>query len=153
MIRKMLPLAIAAVAAMTAWSVVAPVQAHKGAHGVVKERMKAMMRMEKGLRRINLMAQGKAAFDAKTVRERAAALRRHARRIPELFPPGTHKHPSEASPTIWQHFDDFRHRAARLSTLAEALGKATERTLPDVLRQVQATCKGCHERYRIERDD
>ena len=150
--RKPLPLMMVAALILAGVSMSSAL-AHKGAHGVVKQRMKVMTRMEKRLRLINLMVQGKAAFDARVVRERAAALREHARRIPELFPPGTHKHPSEASPSIWQHFDDFRRRASELSTLADALGKATKQTLPEVVRKVQATCKGCHERYRIERED
>ena len=88
-----------------------PALAHKGAHGVVKQRMKAMKRMEKRLRLLNAMVKGRAAFDGRAVRERARIIREHASRIPSLFPPGTHAHPSEASPSIWQHFDDFRRRA------------------------------------------
>ncbi len=149
--RKLPPLMMVAALILAGVSISSAL-AHKGAHGVVKQRMKAMTRMEKRLRLINMMAQGKAAFDARAVRERATTLRKHARHIPALFPPGTHKHPSEASPGIWQHFNDFRSRAERLSTLAAKLAGATEQTLPTILREVRATCKGCHERYRVERD-
>lgn len=127
--------------------------AHKGAHGIVKQRMKEMMRMEKRLRLVNAMAQGRAAFDARALRERAGAIRKHAMRIPELFPPGTHAHPSEASPTIWQHFDDFRKRAAALRDAADALAAATPETLPRAMEAVKRTCRGCHEKYRVEREE
>lgn len=148
----LIPLILIAAFAISGWIVTSPVMAHKGAQGVVKKRMKEMGRMEKQLRLLKMMVQGKAPFNAKAVRERAATLHRHAQRIPALFPAGTHKPPSEASPAIWQHFDDFRQRAAQLDKAAAVLGKATKHTLPDALRQVQAACKGCHERYRIERD-
>ena len=150
---KSFSLGLAAMAVVFGVVAVSPVLAHKGAQGVVKQRMKEMGRMEKRLRLLKMMVQGKAPFNAKAVRERAATLHRHAQRIPELFPPGTHKHPSEASPAIWQHFDDFRQRAEQLDKAAIVLGKATKQTLPHALRQVQAACKGCHERYRIERKD
>ena len=153
MIRKSFSLVLAAMAVVFG-VVVSPALAHKGAHGVVKERMKAMTHMEKRLRLLKMMTQGKVPFNAKAEHERAAILhRRHAQRIPALFPAGTHKPLSEASPAIWQHFDDFLQRAAQLDKAATVLGKATKHTLPDALRRVQAACKGCHERYRIERED
>ncbi len=144
---------IAAALALSLSIASTPVLAHKGAHGVVKQRMKEMMRMEKRLRLINAMAAGRATFDARAVRERARIIREHAARIPELFPPGTHEHPSEASPIIWRHFDDFRRHAAELRAAADTLAAATPQTLPQALRQVRATCRGCHEKYRVERDD
>jgi len=98
------------------------------------------------------MARGRAAFNAAAVRERARIIREHAARIPRLFPPGTHEHPSEASPSIWQHFDDFRRRSAALRIAADALAAATPETLRRALREVQAACRGCHEKYRVERD-
>jgi len=129
-----------------------PAQAHKGAHGVIKERMKEMTRMEKSLRPINAMLKGKRPFDAEAVHEQGRRILRHAERIPQLFPQGSLKPPSEASPGIWQNFDDFRHRADELKRAALLLMEASAATLPDVARQVQATCKGCHEKYRIEKD-
>ncbi len=144
---------IAAALSLSLTIVTTPVLAHKGAHGVVKQRMKEMMRMEKRLRLVNMMVRGRAAFDAAAVRERARTIRDHAERIPRLFPPGTHAHPSEASPSIWQHFDDFRRRADTLRRAADALATATPRTLPDALDRVRAACRGCHEKYRVERED
>ena len=109
--------------------------------------------MEKRLRFVNAMAQGRAVFDARALRVRASAIRKHAMRIPELFPPGTHEHPSEASPSIWQHFDDVRRRAMALRDAADALADATPETLPRAMDAVKRACRGCHERYRVERDD
>ena len=132
---------------------ITPAPAHKGAQGVVKQRMKDMMRMERRLRLVNAMAQGRAAFNARILRERARTIRKHAMRIPELFPPGTHAYPSEASPTIWQDFDDFRRHAMALRAAADELAVATPETLPRVLDAVRRTCRGCHEKYRVQRQD
>ncbi len=128
------------------------IQAHKGAQGVVKERMKGMMRMEKSLRPINAMLQGKKPFDANLVHRQGREILRHAERIPHLFPQGSLQYPSEAAPAIWRNFDDFRQRADELKRTALLLMEANAATLPDIAREMRAACKGCHEKYRIEKD-
>ena len=115
--------------------------------------MHAMKVMEKRLRLINMMVQGKVPFDAEKVHERGRVLLRHGERIPRLFPRGSNKPPSEAAPSIWQNFDDFQHRADQLKRTALLLMEASAATLPGIAREVQATCKGCHEKYRIEKED
>ncbi len=126
--------------------------AHKGAQGVIKERMQLMMRMEKRLRPVRSMAMGRRAFDARVVRERARQLHELARRMPDLFPRGSLKPPSEASPEIWRRFDDFQRKARDMEQAARLLMQASAESLPDLQRQVQAACRSCHERYRVEKE-
>ncbi len=128
------------------------VQAHKGAQGVVKERMKLMMRAEKRMRPIARMAAGKRAFDAETVRRNAQDLMQYAERIPSLFPPGSLKPPSEAAAAIWQQFDTFRQQAENMRKASQQLMQAKAQTLPAAVQKLQQTCKSCHVRYRVEKE-
>ncbi len=128
------------------------VQAHKGAQGVVKERMKLMMRAEKRMRPIARMAAGRRAFDAEIVRRNAQDLMQYAERLPTLFPSGSLKTPSEAAPAIWQRFDDFRQQAENMRKASQRLMQADTKTLPAALQELQQACKSCHRQYRIERN-
>lgn len=129
-----------------------PATAHKGAQGVVKQRMKAMTKLERALRPVRDMAHGKRAYDATTVARHAHLLQQVAVHIPGQFPEGSLQGPSEASPAIWTNFADFSRRADELRAAAAALKTAAPETLPTAYRRVMRTCKGCHEKYRIEKD-
>jgi len=147
-----------AVLAVALWSMTGnvvrttPALAHKGAHGVVKERMRLMKKMEKRLRLITKMEKGELPFDADAVHRRGEQLLKYARKIPRLFPRGSGAPPSEASARIWQDFAAFQAEGKKLEQAAMLLMQASAATLPDIARQLRAACKSCHEKYRVERD-
>jgi len=126
--------------------------AHKGASGVVKQRMKAMTRMEKALRPLNAMEKGKREFDSATLRAAAEKLLDEAQRIPELFPAGSLKPPSEASEEIWKNFPSFTGHARQLRDNLLRLRTVDEFDFPQALQAVRLSCKKCHERFRIEKE-
>ncbi|MGI9477079.1 MAG: c-type cytochrome [Hyphomicrobiaceae bacterium] len=132
----------------------ATVQAHKGATGIVKQRMDGMKRMGEISKAWGAMRKGKATFDRATVQGQAADLRRHAADVLGLFPKGSIKGPSEALPAIWQKWDDFARISRELEMLAGQLegqaGRGKETAFPLMVR-IGGTCSGCHKAYRKEK--
>lgn len=129
-------------------------QAHKGASGVVKQRMMAMKDMAAGTKELSLMVTGKKAYDAERVKAIAAAIKGHAGEIPKLFPKGTNHHPSEATAKIWTHWDDFKGHAEKLAELADGLASAAPNGKMAAIgsfAKIGKTCSGCHEDYRAKK--
>ena len=149
--------------------------AHKGATGVVKERMVAMKDMGAGMKKIGLMVTGRKPYDAHEVKDAAKMIRAHANKIPSLFPKGTGHKPSVAKAEIWTDFADFKANAQRLARLAHALQDGAEnkmsmrgvKMMPQMMRNPEKmkmmpprmifammakTCSACHETYRQEKN-
>ena len=105
--------------------------AHKGATGVVKQRMELMKSIAKNMKVLDLMMRAQAAYDPKLFRASAAAIQGHAGdAITRLFPKGSTGHPSEATAKIWQDWNRFETTARRLATYAAALGSMAAAGLP-----------------------
>jgi len=69
--------------------------------------------------------------------------------------PGTETGDEEASPKIWENMDDFKARAAKLSTDAEtvlAQLPADAAGVGAALNTLGGNCGGCHQLYRIKKD-
>lgn len=131
--------------------VVTTVYAHKGATGVVKQRMGAMKDMAKGTKTLALMVTGKKPYDAGAVEDVAASLKQHSEEIPKLFPKGSNKHPSEATANIWTDWDNFKQYAASLGKLAGELDAAAPQGkggVTAVFARIGKACSGCHEDFR-----
>jgi cytochrome c556 len=129
--------------------------AHKGATGVVKERMDLMKRQKDDMKVIGLMAKGKVKFDAAKAAEAARDIELTAKKIHELFPEGTDGHPSEAKPDIWTRWDDFSGDADALQAAAKALATALETGAAGWkgdFKGVIDACKTCHKSFRAEKD-
>ena len=140
----------AALAVFTIFALAAPLlpaDAHKGATGVVKQRMDAMKDMQKAL---NAMLSGKQAMDraaaiglAETIRDQSGV------HMAELFPDGSLNHPSEALPKVWENWSDFRAEADELEREADALARSlTDGDASAQFKRVAASCKSCHKAYR-----
>jgi len=131
------------------------VQAHKGAKGVVMERMMAMKSMGDGMKTIAAMVTGKAPYDASTTKTIAAEINQHAVSIPKHFPKGSIDGPSEALPSIWEDWDGFKVHADQLSKLAVQLADAADTGKAAALSlfaQMGKTCSGCHQDYRQKKE-
>ena len=75
--------------------------------------------------------------------------------FPTLFPMGSDKGYTEASPQIWENMDDFRSLAAKLVTDAKVAEGAAMKGVDAfalAFQAVQADCKGCHSKYDPRRD-
>lgn len=131
------------------------VHAHKGATGVVMERMMSMESMGKAMKTLAAMVTGKAPYDSVKTKAIASEIKTHATDIPRQFPKGSIKGPSEALPAIWKDWDGFKGHVDELAMLADQLaanadsGKAVALGL---FAKIGKTCSGCHQDYRKKKE-
>ncbi len=101
--------------------------AHEGATGIVKERMMAMEDVGKAMKEIKAMLRGQAAYDGQSLAVLARRIRdQSGAALTRLFPEDSLRHPSKASPQVWQRWELFEKLARDLGTSAEALAVAAE---------------------------
>ncbi|MFI0842709.1 c-type cytochrome [Mesorhizobium sp. IMUNJ 23232] len=126
--------------------------AHKGATGIVAERMAAMKNMSNELKAIGDMLAGNAPFDAAAMVQHSAALHENCHRTTTLFPPGSIDHHSRALPAIWEKPDAFQEAMQRLHSATETfVATATlgnRAALAASFEQIGKICTGCHETFR-----
>jgi cytochrome c556 len=126
--------------------------AHKGAHGVVLQRMEAMKEMKTAVRLLDDMLKGRKMLRHERVRRALGRIEKHSGgRMTSLFPKGSAGHPSEADPAIWSNWDEFSASAARLGEASHEFSskaKANKKTLLRQYRKLRAVCKSCHDRFR-----
>ena len=87
--------AAAAFACLFGYSV-APAGAHKGASGIVKERMDDMKLLKTSMKALSKVVQGKLDFSQGLAVKHGRQIAAVAARMPERFPHGTNAKPSEA---------------------------------------------------------
>ncbi|WP_266352016.1 c-type cytochrome [Kaistia algarum] len=98
------------------------------------------------------MVQGKTDFDAAKAKAAMEKIAAKATEFPTLFPAGSEKVDSKASPDIWTNKADFEAHAAKLATDATAAAAAAGNGLDafkPALVAVAANCKACHQTYRL----
>lgn len=130
--------------------------AHEGATGVVKERMDLMKGQGKQMKLIGDMAKGKKKFDAAKAAAAARDLEKTTTRIPDLFPEGSNKHPSEALDAVWKEWDRFKGDAHDAEEAAKALAVTLEASGQDwkvAFQKMTDACKSCHETFRAKEED
>jgi cytochrome c556 len=129
--------------------------AHKGATGVVKERMDLMERQKDDVKIIGNMAKGQTPFDAAKAAEAASDIGVTAKKIAELFPEGSTGGESEALPAIWEKWDRFTANAEDLESAAAALVSALDdsenQDWKAAFKKVGKACKSCHEDFRAKK--
>jgi cytochrome c556 len=84
--------------------------AHRGASGIVKERMDVMKSLKADMKEIFDMFRGRTRYSTAIVRRDAVRMTGHALDYERLFPPGSNGQPSEASPRIWSEQTRFGSR-------------------------------------------
>ena len=125
--------------------------AHKGATGIVKERMDQFKASQQALKQIFAATkQG----DLQLVIPLAEQLKVWAVKMPDYFPAGSDHSPSEAAPAIWTDFDGFRAAASRhaeaASELMIAANSGDVSATATAARTLASTCKSCHQSYRVK---
>lgn len=133
------------------WS---PVTAHSGASGMVKHRMELMKSLGSSMKSLAAMFQGKTAYNPSEVQQISVSVGEHAKKIPNMFPKGSDKHPSEAKATIWSDWGGFERAASALGEQAAMLSEtADEKTAAaKSFKKLANTCKGCHQEYREKKN-
>lgn len=123
--------------------------AHKGATGIVKERMDLFKQNQSHLRDMRRLI---AAEDFASIASKADDIAIFADHMPDYFPAGSDQSPSEASPRIWQEFDEFRSAAAANAMaarqLASAARAADREAVLTALALTGASCKSCHKSFK-----
>ena len=102
------------------------VLAHKGATGVVKQRMMAMTAIADEIKLVASMLRGKQAFDTKTISSGAAIIQSHAQKLTALFPAGSLDKPTTATPAIWEKPEEFTRLTEALAFHANALAESAQ---------------------------
>lgn len=102
--------------------------AHKGAKGIVKERMDAMKSIGDSMKAIKKMLQGEMTYDSAKVKKAAGTIKAHAGEpLTKLFPKDSLQKPTEATPKIWEDWEGFKASAMRLRDYAGALENSADR--------------------------
>ena len=123
--------------------------AHKGATGIVKERMDNFKASQMALKQI-LAASKRNDFEA--IVPLANQIKNRAEIMSTKFPSESDGTPSEAAPAIWTDFEGFKSAAKENFEAAGFLevtalngnAKATAKAI----KQLAGTCKACHQSYR-----
>ena len=125
--------------------------AHKGASGIVKERMDRFKASEKATKRIK---QALSRGDTAMVMAEATFLLSWAREMESFFPENSNQPPSEAKDEIWLQWDDFVGAIHSFDRAAQALieNAATQdsRTVSEAFKEMTRSCKSCHQQFRVD---
>lgn len=128
--------------------------AHKGATGIIAERMAAMKTMGNELKAIGDMLAGHAPLDAAALVQHATALHENCHRTETMFPAGSIDHHSRALPAIWERPDEFQAAMQRLHSATESLVSTASlgdrTTLAASVKQIGEICSGCHQTFRAQ---
>jgi len=125
--------------------------AHSGVKNKnVKERMMVMKEMAGNTKIIGQMLKGKTSFDSNQVKlalERLSAL---SLETPKVFTINATDPKSEATPNIWDEFDEFTKLSKDLAETSIVLANSVENPedLRPALKRISSGCKACHSRYR-----
>lgn len=112
-------------------SISALVFAHGGATGVVKERMDLMENLKGAMKSLKPIMRGQKDYEVDTVKKSALVIRDNAgEHMTKLFPEGSLKKPSEATPEIWSEWEEFQRLANNLERLGQALHEAADNDQP-----------------------
>jgi cytochrome c556 len=101
------------------------------------------------------IAKGTKPYDADAVKTALTTIAETAKAFPDQFGPNSDKADAEVNPKLWDNMDDFKAKAAKLSSDAET----ALNTLPAdpagvgaALKTLGADCGACHQAYRISKD-
>ena len=103
------------------------------------------------------MLREKQPFDAEAAMAALMVWKKTANEAGDLFPEGSETgHDTEAKATIWTDRDGFNEKMADFGVQVEAAIWAKPdnlKALNDAAGPVFKACKGCHEGYRVEKED
>ena len=123
--------------------------AHKGATGIIKERMDNFKASQTALKQISAASKRK---DFEAIVPLANQIKNWAEIMPTKFPTGSDQPPSEAAPAIWTNFEAFKlaakenFEAARFLEVTALNGDA--KATAKAIKKLAGTCKSCHQSYR-----
>ena len=103
------------------------------------------------------MAKGEVEFDAATVQSSLLTMQITAAEAGALFPEGSESgHDTEAKASIWSDRAGFEQAMADFDVAVKAALDAAPASVDErkpALNGVLKTCKGCHDGYRVEKEE
>ena len=124
-------------------------EAHKGATGVVKERMDSFKKSQQDIKALYASIRGGNLDEIKTY---SMSLAEWAAVMPEYFPEGSGGGVSDASVKIWEDFDGFKEAAKKFELAALSVVEATNLADKDAIMAAASTvgnsCKSCHRKFK-----
>ena len=125
---------------------------HEGATGIIKERMDKFQESKNLMRTINKSLRNN---DFNFITQSAEKLNKWANEIEKYFPRGSEasaSNKSAASSNIWAEPEDFKKDIQRFEISSARLIKISKNKNIDEtvssFREVAASCKGCHQKFR-----
>lgn len=123
------------------------------ATGTKDEREAIMKKIGGATGAIAAIAKGEKPYDADVLKTALSTISENAKIFPDQFPAGSETGDKAASPKIWENMDDFKAKAAKLSTDADAILAALPADAAGVgaaMKTLGANCGGCHQAYRLK---
>lgn len=115
-------------------------------------RKAAMKKIGGSIGEIVAIAKGEKPYDAATLKASLETMSATIKTFPDYFPAGSEKDDDVAKPEIWANMDDFKARAAKLGSDADALVAqlpADQAAVGTALNTLGGNCAGCHKLYRV----
>lgn len=142
------------VGALGVFAVSGLAEAHKGAEGVVKERMDQMSELKSAMKSMGQMLKSGATPDPQVIEEAARKIEENSgSRLTSLFPEGSLPPSSDAKPEIWENWGEFEELAASLQAAGQKLGASASGSKAEVggaFKALASSCKSCHEKFRLK---
>lgn len=145
------PAVMTAVLSISVLLIAAPIAAHQGATGIVKDRMEMMKGFGDAAKAMAPMVLGKKPYDAEKMKVLAQKIREGAgQHMVDMFPEGSLDKPTDAKPVIWREWEKFKDLAHRLEEGAASLMFVAEdqALAKQAFARLGNTCKDCHETFR-----
>ena len=115
-----------------------------------QERHMAMEMVGDAMKPLAAIAKKEAPFDPAVVKANATTIADHIKKASALFPAGSGGGESRAKPEVWTDAAGFDKAMKDAQAAAVALQAVSdEAAYRPALGALGATCKGCHDKYRI----
>lgn len=124
------------------------------AQDAYEQRSEAMKAMGSMAKTIGEMLQGKTDFDAEVANAAFVKAQGSMADFATYFPEGSEGGESEAAPAIWTDPDGFAEAVMKVQgdlDTAVASSPQTQDEVKAAFGLVAGNCKGCHEKYRIQK--
>ncbi|KAA0699856.1 cytochrome C556 [Neorhizobium sp. P12A] len=125
------------------------------ADGTHDSRIAMMKKIGGAAGTLGAVAKGTKPYDADAVKAALTTIAETAKAFPDQFGPNSDKTDPEVNPKLWDNIDDFKAKAAKLSTDAEtalATLPADQAGVGEALKTLGADCGACHQAYRITKN-
>ncbi len=130
------------------WSV----YAEDAEDGIIKYRELVMKSLGAHVGAMGIITQGKVTLQGQLANH-ARAVAALAGTLPSLFPKGSDFGETDALPAIWEEWETFQQAAKTFDDAALALSQAaTGGEINGPFKDLTDSCKGCHKKFRENKD-